>query len=790
MSTPRTELLAPAGDWDALRAAVRAGADAVYLGLSDFNARKRAANFTPDELPAVMDHLHDRRVRGYVTLNTLVFDGELEAVAKMLATVAQAGADAVIVQDLGVAALARHLAPTLPVHASTQMTVTDAGSAALAAALGVRRVILARELSLAQICQVASASPVPVEVFVHGALCISYSGQCLASLSLGGRSANRGECAQACRLPYRLVVDGREHDAGGRMYLLSPRDLAAYDYVRPLVDAGVAALKIEGRMKGARYVAAATGFYRRALDAALAGRDWAPAADERRELELGFSRTFTQAYLAGRPRGELVDGRSPTHRGVPAGTVSEKTARGLVIAPSDGATLKAGDGVVLAAGEAREDEQGGRVLSVRALPDGSVLASFRREDIDLAKVALGSTVWKTDDPDQHQTAGVPARDDIARRTRVDFAVAAEVGEPLRLTARDEDGHTAEAVSDAPLTAARERPLTIELLREQLGRLGNTPFVLRAIDWTPGAPVLAPKSMLNALRRAVVDQLLAARRAATRHAVAELQALTALREATRLFAAAPLPRRLVLVREEAQFDAVRAWVRRTGAPDVGVYLDLFADGRYAELLAAGRAAGLPMGVATPRIMRPGDEEALDRLAALKPDLVLVRNLAALARLRGHGLTLIADFSLNAVNELAAVVLADWGAARVTPGADAGPRELAALLARFPAAAIEVVVHQHVPMFHTEHCLHREIDQARRGSCHRLCDAHAIELLDRKGVRHPVRRDAFCRSTIFHGQTKSMWREVDRLRALGVRSFRVELLDEDERETERVLEKMRE
>ncbi len=262
MSAPapraRPELLAPAGDWEALRAAVANGADAVYFGLSQFNARARAANFTLDELPEVVRFLHARGVRGFVTLNTLIFPDELPEAARFVAAVADAGADAVIVQDLGLVRLIRRLAPTLPVHASTQMTLTEPRGIAFARRLGVERVVLARELSLDDVRKVTGQTDVPVEVFVHGALCVAYSGQCLTSEALGGRSANRGQCAQACRLPYELIVDGAPRDLGDRAYLLSPQDLAAYHLIEPLIEAGVVSFKIEGRLKGGPYVAATT----------------------------------------------------------------------------------------------------------------------------------------------------------------------------------------------------------------------------------------------------------------------------------------------------------------------------------------------------------------------------------------------------------------------------------------------------------------------------------------------------------------------------------------------------
>ena len=236
------ELLSPAGDFDCVRAAVENGADAVYFGLnSGFNARARAANLGPDELADVMAFVHRRGVRGYVTLNTLVFPSELAEFEQTVRQVAAAGVDAVLVQDLGAVRLIKAVAPDLAVHASTQMTLTSAESIELVARLGVERVVLARELSIDEIAHIHRQTAMPLEVFVHGALCVAYSGQCLTSESLGGRSANRGQCAQACRLPYELICDGREIDLGAMQYLLSPQDLAAYALVPELIAAGASA---------------------------------------------------------------------------------------------------------------------------------------------------------------------------------------------------------------------------------------------------------------------------------------------------------------------------------------------------------------------------------------------------------------------------------------------------------------------------------------------------------------------------------------------------------------------
>ena len=275
------ELLAPAGGWDCLRAAVANGADAGYVGLPRFNARLRADNFTETELPEVVAFCHRHGVKAYVAFNTLVFTSELDAAADYLRLLNRAGVDALIVQDVGLVRLARAITPELPIHASTQMTITSPEGVAFAKELGIERAVLARELSLRELGKFGDGKSqmengemaLPLEVFVHGALCVAYSGQCLTSESLGQRSANRGECAQACRMPYELVVDGAVRDLGDRRYLLSPQDLAAVNEIPALLELGVVSFKIEGRLKTPEYVAAVCQVYRKAIDAALAARE-------------------------------------------------------------------------------------------------------------------------------------------------------------------------------------------------------------------------------------------------------------------------------------------------------------------------------------------------------------------------------------------------------------------------------------------------------------------------------------------------------------------------------------
>ncbi|MEI8341446.1 MAG: peptidase U32 family protein, partial [Verrucomicrobiota bacterium] len=397
------ELLAPAGNWDCIRAAVANGADAVYFGLPQFNARMRADNFTEEDLPKVVEFCHRHGVRAYVAFNTLVFTSELEAAAAQLRLLNKAGVDALIVQDIGLAWLARELTPGLAIHASTQMTITSPEGGRFARELGAKRVVLSRELSLREIKKFrdtpadgsAPSSPlpaIPLEVFVHGALCVAYSGQCLTSESLGQRSANRGECAQACRMPYELIVDGAVRELGDRRYLLSPQDLAAVDEIPALIDLGVISFKIEGRLKSPEYVAAVTGVYRKAIDAALAHREDAITDADRYRLEMTFSRGLFSGWLHGANHQKLVAARFGKKRGPLAGRVIRTGEHFVELEPL--VELKPGDGVVFDTGGDTDNEQGGRIWQVKA---GRYFFELGR--INFSEIKPGDRVWKTDDPE-------------------------------------------------------------------------------------------------------------------------------------------------------------------------------------------------------------------------------------------------------------------------------------------------------------------------------------------------------------------------------------------------------
>ena len=848
MSTSHTtpELLAPAGDWEAMRAAVANGADAVYFGLSGFNARARAANFTADELPRVMAFLHARNVKGFVALNTLVFSDELGAVADLVKAIAAAGADAVIVQDLGLVALVKRLAPTLPVHASTQMTLTEPRGIAFVAALGVERVVLARELSLADIRKVTAGTDTPVEVFVHGALCVAYSGQCLTSEALGGRSANRGQCAQACRLPYEMVVDGATRDLGDRAYLLSPQDLAAFDLIDPLIDAGVISFKIEGRLKGGPYVAATTQTYRKAIDAKLAARPFALPRRDQLDLAQTFSRGLTPGFLDGVNHQTLVRGRFPKSRGVRVGRVAGFANGGVRVEPCEDLDdlVKPGDGVLFDIGKPQEQEPGGRVWKVSPLAatrrEASAVAPlielhFQDGALDFAQIAIGCDVYKTDDPALRKRLEQSySQDRPARRVAVGARLTGAVGGALTLALSDGE-READATWPGPLELARKQPTSADEVREQLARLGDTPFELGAVALELPPGVMVPRSVLNDLRRRAATALAAARSGGRAHAVADGDALAALRRnlsppppplrregepeplagardlgvaSQGVAPAAPLapppflgegvggrgssPRLTVLARTLDQLDAVLAWAPPDGLPKpAAVYCDFEDLRRYKDAVPKARAAGVPVGLAPPRVWKPGEDGFPALVARAGPDIVLVRNLAHVGYFREQlpHTRLIGDFSLNVANELTAGVLARAGLERLVPSYDLNWEQLASMVRRANPGWFEPVIHQHMPMFHNEFCIFAAFLSTGKDhtDCGRPCDRHTVELRNRVGALFPVVADTGCRNTVFNSVAQSAAEYVGRMRGLGLRTFRIDLLRENAEQAKQLLDR---
>jgi putative protease len=773
----RPEVLAPAGDMDCVRAAIENGADAVYFGVQKWNARARATNFALEELTDLFALLHLRGVKGFVTFNTLVFSNELEEAGRTLEKIIAAGPDAFIVQDLGIARLIHEMAPGVPLHASTQTTTTSPEQMELLQELGFSRVVLARELSIPEIRKIKSASTIELEVFAHGALCVAYSGQCLTSEALGGRSANRGACAQACRLPYDLIVDGKVRDLGDKKYLISPLDLAAYELVPELMDL-VACLKIEGRLKTPEYVAATTKTYRKAVDNAAAKY----SREEVLTLQQTFSRGFSPGFLSGINHQALVQGLSPKKRGVYLGRVSG--IRGSRVALTLEAPLKPGDGIVYDYGKPQEDEPGGRVSyvwkqNVRVdLADRPDAVEF--EVWECPPPQAGWKVWKTSDPAMYRALRSTFEKTTGTRVPVD-ALVEQDGDLLRVTLSD--GVHRVKGETGPLQIAIKRPLTEDYLRQQLGRMGNTPFELRKVE-VKLEQVMVPVSQLNDLRRRLCEDLENVRRANPGYAMRP-GALDRLRTAPSRTEGTP--ELVVLCRS---VDQVRIALEE-GCTWVECDFEDIRKYRDAVPLARDREAKILL--APPRIHKPGELGILRNVLGAGPNGILVRSTAHLSFYRREApyLILVGDFSLNAANELSTELYASKGMTRIVPSYDLNWEQFQALMARVDPGRAEVVIHQHMPMFHNEHCVFAAILSTGRDAtdCGRPCDRHALSLKDWSGMEHPVKVDVGCRNTIYNAVPQSTSQYVRRMVELGIRWFRVELLNETPEEARRLIQSYR-
>jgi len=822
------ELLAPAGDWDCAKAAIENGADAIYFGLDKFNARMRAHNFTESDLPKLMEFLHRRGVRGYVTVNTLIFENELAEAEQYLRSIIAAGVDAAIVQDVGVCRLIRELSPDFPIHASTQMTITSAAGVEFARELGCSLVVLARELSIKEIGKIQEAQAaaadqlstinhqLPLEVFVHGALCVAYSGQCLTSESLGGRSANRGECAQACRMPYDLISDGKQVPLGDRRYLLSPQDLAGIELLPELARVGVASLKIEGRLKAPEYVANITRVYRKALETLRAEAQSKPTEEDRYSMEMAFSRGLYTGWFGGINNQELVHARFGKKRGVYLGEVTTVYRDAVEVKLES--PLKLGDGVVFDAGKPEDKEEGGRVYEMRNAERGTrssedatrttqqVLLAFGHGHINFTRINVGDKLWKTSDHELEKRWRQSFEGDAPKFTRsISFEVYGLAGKPLTLMARDEEGNVALADSNMTLVVAEKQPLTTERLRDQLGRLGGTPFKLGELKNELEGAVMLPVSELNRLRRDVAVELERQRALPKQWELVEggvrsgecgTEAVATMEAVPR--PALPAPHLIVLVRSLQQLEAALQCGVTT------VYCDFENPKKYREAVtlfhtARGCSASPDpksetpspsIWVAPPRIFKPGEEWTLEQVRSCNADGYLVRNyehLRYFAKDRRVG-----DFSLNIANHLSADYFRNkFGLERVTASYDLNFQQLEALLQGAPPEWFELTIHQHMPMFHMEHCVFCAFLSKGKDyrDCGRPCDVHDVRLRDRVGAEHPLKADVGCRNTVFNSQAQTGAEYVERMLVLGARNFRIEFLNETPAEVTTTIAKYR-
>jgi len=740
-----TELLLPVGNMEMCLAAIHHGADAIYVGAPFFNARGRTTDLSFEELKEMIDLCHLYGVKVNLAFNVVIFQNEFPKVIEILEHILPMGPDAIIVQDLGLAKLIRSMCPQQRIHASTQMTVTNADAIRLVEDLGIDRFVLGRENSLPEIKLIREQTSKELEVFVHGALCVAYSGQCFTSESLGGRSANRGQCAQSCRLEYELYVDEVKKDMGDKKYLVSPKDLMGLEQVRALKNLGVNSFKVEGRLKTAEYVASASRNYREVLDGGPLN-----LASRVQELSTTYSRGFFSGWFDGVNHQKLVDGTFSAHRGLEIGSVREVRRKTLIIESK--AELKAGMGLLFVG----KSELGSKIFSVTKNE-----VELVNKNLDIKK---GDTVYINSDEqkDRQWQKGWQSREH-QKKIPIELIVDGSVGQKLVASFKDDKNNIVSATSEGTLTLAQTRGVELE----EFSALGTTPFIIKSTHSKLVGNVFLNHKELKSMRRELVEKLTLARLART----VEVKKIDLTRHRHQEASELKLH---VLVRTFEQAQGLKI------LPGIDlVILDFEFGKNYAEAVALLKNKNVRVAIATTRILKPQEYYNLNTIIRCEPDAILVRNLGALEYLKNKcSIPLLGDFSLNVTNSESFEYLTSKGLQSVNLSYDLNHSQLTALIRSSDAAKAEVTVHQYMPEFHMEHCVFAAFLSTGSSfkDCGKPCERHEVKLKDPYGNMHFLKADHECRNTFFKATPQSAGFLIKELQGLGVGAVRVEALNE--------------
>ena len=759
------ELLAPAGTMENFMAALESGADAIYLGGKVFNARAHAANFGIDELREAVRLAHILDVSVYVTVNILIGDTELKDLEQYIKDLDSIGVDAIIVQDLAVAEIAKRVAPNIHLHGSTQMTAATLDAVRFYESLGFTRVVLARELSLKEIQHICKHCKAEIEVFVHGALCVCYSGQCLMSSFIGGRSGNRGACAQPCRLPYELLDSKGEsvlpkHEA----YLLSPKDLNYSEHMNELVAAGVTSFKVEGRMKKVSYVRQVIGTYREILDEASIHEN------QRKALASGFNRGFSTAYLEDTVGRQMMTVVAPNHQGKPIG--ESYTKKGEVYL-SLTEPIEQGSLVKIL-------QSNGSVTYYTVDDEWTCVSDTLYKGRPAEGLAVGQ-LYLASTPKNTKSRGLQ---EFTRK--YDMSVYLSVGSNgetnyTELTAILDSGLSVTVTNEYVPAIANKVPTSLEKVTEQLGRLGNTLFRLSYVD-IPDGPYMWPASVLNALRR---DAVTALETALITHHVESWQALQVTSDVDYDFKAQhelsydTCP--MISARVD-EIEGVKAAISG-GAQKIVFGGDRLSRTPYAlsiydEVARLCAQSDVICTFATPRVVKDDEVEAykhtLEAIVQARPDSISIHVPQALLWLRELGYTgaIEADTGLNIFNTPTLHFWEQLHISCVNPSQELTLKQITEL-AKHSHVPIETMIHGYTEMMISEYCaIASFVGTGSKVNCPMPCVKESYSLRDRKGEIFPIRTDPYCRMHIMNSHEMDMRAYVPMLLQKGISILRVD------------------
>lgn len=761
------ELLAPVGSFEALKAAVQNGANAVYLGGKDFGARASANNFDRDELKEAVKYAHIRGVQVFVTTNTLRKENEIEDFLEYAKFLYDIDVDAIILQDIGMARLIKRELPDFELHASTQMVAHSLEDVKYLESVGFDRVVLAREVTVEEIKYICDNCKADIEVFVHGALCVCYSGQCLMSSMIGNRSGNRGRCAQPCRQRYELidVYTGEVVNSNGD-YLLSPRDLNAIEEIDKVIDAGVHSLKIEGRMKRPEYVATVIDGYRKTIDEYLATNKLNVSDETINDLYTIFNRKFTKGLLLGDVGKDMMNSQLPNNQGLYVGIVVDynKKAKRLKIKLAN--TLKKGDGINLGGGTIGRIIKNGNIETI----------GYKGETIELdfvGEARKGQIVFKTSDSElMDRVQATFTQDKEFVKNIIDAKITIKLGQKPILTLKDRHSNEATIEGDKIVEEAMKVALSKEKVETQLRKLGNTPYELDLLEIELDDNVSLPISLLNQMRRDCIE-LLDKERVSIKN---------------RKYKNKIVKYKPVLYNRNKQQEIsvkVKNLEQLESALECGVDRIYYEDTNTIDkAMSLAMKYNKKVIYSAPRIIRNKEYNHLAKANNAGVESVQVGNYGSIDYFKDKKLNI--DYYLNAFNSETINYYKEIGADTLCISQELNINEIKETI-KYTDINIESVVYGYTPLMITEYCpmgvIVRDCKKDKRVA---KCKESIYALRNSKGDEFRVSQDIFCRSTIYNSNVTCMLDNLYELHEIGINVLRLDFTLEDKDTVKEVIE----
>ena len=761
------ELLAPVGSFEALKAAVKNGANAVYLGGKDFGARASANNFDRDELKEAVKYAHIRGVQVFVTTNTLRKENEIEDFLEYAKFLYDIDVDAIILQDIGMARLIKRELPDFELHASTQMVAHSLEDVKYLESVGFDRVVLAREVTVEEIKYICDNCKADIEVFVHGALCVCYSGQCLMSSMIGNRSGNRGRCAQPCRQRYELidVYTGEVVNSNGD-YLLSPRDLNAIEEIDKVIDAGVHSLKIEGRMKRPEYVATVIDGYRKTIDEYLATNKLNVSDETINDLYTIFNRKFTKGLLLGDVGKDMMNSQLPNNQGLYVGTVVDynKKAKRLKIKLAN--TLKKGDGINLGGGTIGRIIKNGNIETI----------GYKGETIELdfvGEARKGQIVFKTSDSElMDRVQATFTQDKEFVKNIIDAKITIKLGQKPILTLKDRHSNEATIEGDKIVEEAMKVALSKEKVETQLRKLGNTPYELDLLEIELDDNVSLPISLLNQMRRDCIELLdkerVSIKNRKYKNKIVKYKPVLYNRNKQQEISVKV--KNLEQLESALECGVDRIYYEDTNTIDKGMSLAM----KYNKKVI----------YSAPRIIRNKEYNHLAKANNAGVESVQVGNYGSIDYFKDKKLNI--DYYLNAFNSETINYYKEIGADTLCISQELNINEIKETI-KYTDINIESVVYGYTPLMITEYCpmgvIVRDCKKDKRVA---KCKESIYALRNSKGDEFRVSQDIFCRSTIYNSNVTCMLDNLYELHEIGINVLRLDFTLEDKETVKEVIE----